>query len=340
MKDAGPAIPSTSALLAFEATARLGSIAHAAEELDVSSPAISRHIGKLEDSLNVRLFERKGRGLVLTGNGEDYFASVRSTIQSLRAAGNRLHSERTTLTIGCTQGISVMILLPLYPRLKQLLDESIDLRILNGGYDMLPSLLPVGVDVYFECSTDRPDQHSERLFDEEVVPVASPLFFERFERKLAEHSSHWAGVPRLAYTPAGAAWASWETWFTSENCQPPQAPIEMDDNALYLLEAAARGQGIALGWNGFVNDYFETGRLVPIRDEWLWTKVGLYGVLTTAGQRSPCARHFLTELVGLVGELRAESEELKSIRERWIRRQPAVALQQSHVPGRDGCTAI
>ena len=290
--------------------------------------------------LNVGLFERKGRGLVLTRGGEDYFASVRSSIQSLRAASNRLHSERTILTIGCTQGVSVMVLLRLYPRLKQILDANIDLRILNCEYEMLPSLLPVGVDVLFECSTDHPDQHSERLFDEEVVPVASPHFVGRFKRELAEHSSHWTGVPRLAYTPAGAVWASWETWFTSENCQPPKAPIEMDENALYLMEAAARGQGIALGWNGFVNNYFEIGRLVPVRDEWLRTKVGLYGVLTTTGQRNPCARRFLTELVGLVRELRMESEDLKCIRERWASRQPDITLYQSEALARDGCATI
>ena len=174
MKDVKSSIPSTGALLAFEATARLGSVARAAEELEISSPAISRHIGRLEDALNVLLFERKGRGLVLTKGGEEYFVSVQSSIQSLRAAGNRLHARNTILTVGCTQAVSVMILLPLYPRLKLLLDNDIDLRVLNCEYDMLPALLPVGVDVFFEYSTVCSDQHSEKLFVEEVVPVASP----------------------------------------------------------------------------------------------------------------------------------------------------------------------
>ncbi|MDE0387575.1 MAG: LysR family transcriptional regulator [Rhodospirillales bacterium] len=340
MKDVKSGIPSTSALLAFEATARLGSVAHAAEELEVSSPAISRHIGNLESALNVRLFERKGRGLVLTRTGEDYFSSVQPSIQSLRAASNKLHAENTIVTIGCTQTVSVMILLPLYARLKRLLDESIELRTLNCEYDMLPSLLPVGIDVLFECSAVRRNQYSERLLDEEVVPVASPSYFKRFRRELAEHPSQWLGVPRLDWTAAGTGWTTWETWFKSQNCRPPEAPIEKHEIHFHLTDAAARGQGLALGWNGYLNSDFETGRLIPVRDEWLQTKSGLYAYLTTTGQRNPSARRFLTVLAGLTRELKVGSKELRSIRERWAGRESEITFYRSDAPGKDGLTTM
>ena len=340
LKDVKSGIPSTSALLAFEATARLGSVVHAAEELEVSSPAISRHIGKLENALNVRLFERKGRGLVLTRTGEDYFSSVQPSIQSLRAASDKLHAENTIVTIGCTQAVSVMILLPLYARLKRHLDESIDLRILNCEYDMLPSLLPVGVDVFFEYSAVRRDQHSERLLDEEVVPVASPSYFKRFRRELAEHPSQWLGAPRLDWTAAGASWTTWETWFKSQNCWPPEAPIEKHEIYFHLTDAAARGQGLALGWNGYLNGDFETGRLIPIRDEWLQTKSGLYAYLTTTGQSNSSARRFLTVLAGLARELRVGSKELRSVRERWMSREPEITFYRSDALSRGGSTTV
>ena len=340
MKDVGPGIPSTSALLAFEATARLGSIARAAEELEVSSPAISRHISKLERALYVRLFERKSGGLVLTGSGEDYFASVQSSIQSLRAASNKLRTEKTILTIGCTQGVSVMLLLPLYPRLQSLFNEYIDIRILSCEDDLLSSLPPLGIDLLFEYSTGRSDEHSARLFEEEIVPVASPYFKDRLRHELAEHPSRWVGVPRLDSAPAGAAWATWETWFKSQSCQSPEAPIEMHENYLYLAEAAAKEHGIALGWNVFLRSYLEDGRLVPLHDEWLRTGIGFYAVLTKTGQRNPSARRFLTELTDLVRELRVGSEELKSLRERWASRPPDVAQYQTDEWRRVGSTAM
>lgn len=340
MKDVRSGIPSTGALLAFEATARLGSVVGAAEELEVSSPAISRHIGKLEDALNVRLFERKGRGLTLTSGGKNYFVAVQSSIQSLRAAGNKLQAENATLTIGCTQGISVMTLLPLYPKLQSLLNDKIDLRILNCEYDLLPSLLPLGVDLFFEYSVGRSDEHSARIFDEEIVPVASPFFVDRFRQELAEHPSRWAAVPRLDSATAGGTWATWETWFKSQNCQPPEARIEKYENYLYLADAAAKEHGIALGWNGSLNSCFENGRLVPIRNAWLCTGIGIYAVLTASGQRNPGARRFLKELAGLARELRVGSEDLKGIRERWISRQSEVTLYQPDALGRVGVMAV
>ncbi|MDE0001855.1 MAG: LysR family transcriptional regulator [Rhodospirillaceae bacterium] len=333
MKDVRSGIPSTGALLAFEATARLGSVVRAAEELEISSPAISRHIGKLEGVLNARLFDRKGRGLTLTNCGRDYFVAVQSSIQSLRAAGNKLHAEYAPLTIGCTQGISVMILLPLYPRLQLLLGEETELRILNFESDMVSLLLPMGIDVIFEYSNSRTDENSVRLLAEEIVPVVSPSFMERFRGELAEHPAHWVGMPRLEATPIGAPWASWETWFGAHSHHYPEAPIERHENYLYLADAASKGQGIALGWNGFVKSYFETGRLIPVRDTWSRTKAGLYGVLTTTGQRNPSARRFLTELGDLARELRMGSEDLKSIRERWANRPPELTQHQTDALG-------
>jgi LysR family transcriptional regulator, transcriptional activator of nhaA len=57
-------------LLYFYVVAREGSIAKACGELRLAQPTISGQIKALEDSLGERLFERKGRGLVLTEIGE------------------------------------------------------------------------------------------------------------------------------------------------------------------------------------------------------------------------------------------------------------------------------
>ena len=56
-------IPPVSTLIAFEATARLGGVSRAAEELSTSQSAVSRHIRKLEMALGVMLFDRRSRNL-------------------------------------------------------------------------------------------------------------------------------------------------------------------------------------------------------------------------------------------------------------------------------------
>ena len=58
-------------LLVFEAVARLGSVTRAAEELHLAQPTVSTQLKKLSRTLEVRLFEPRGRGLRLTPAGEE-----------------------------------------------------------------------------------------------------------------------------------------------------------------------------------------------------------------------------------------------------------------------------
>jgi DNA-binding transcriptional LysR family regulator len=80
-------------LRAFHATARLGSVRSAADELALTHGAVSRRITKLSEDLGFRLFQKSGRGLRLTAAGETlnltlgrFFAELATTIDSLRAA--------------------------------------------------------------------------------------------------------------------------------------------------------------------------------------------------------------------------------------------------------------
>ena len=146
--------------------------------------------------------------------------------------------------------------------------------------------------------------------------MASPAFMKRFARELSGHPGSWIGVPRLGSAPRGDGWATWATWFGSHDCQPPEAPVQLFENYFYSLEAAANGGGLAIGWNGYVKGYFETGRLVPASDEWLKTQTGLYALLTTSGKQRPIARRFLEALADLADELIVGHQALKNVRER------------------------
>ncbi|KIZ40997.1 LysR family transcriptional regulator, partial [Rhodopseudomonas palustris] len=76
-------IPSNSALMAFEASARHGNFARAADELALTEGAISRQIGRLEAFLGVTLFERVGNRVRLLPNGERYAVQVRESLDRL-----------------------------------------------------------------------------------------------------------------------------------------------------------------------------------------------------------------------------------------------------------------
>lgn len=74
-----------SGLRAFDAAARLGSFTHAGREVFLTHGAISRHVRNLEAFLGYPLFERTGRGVVLTRSGERFHAEVRAALAHLHA---------------------------------------------------------------------------------------------------------------------------------------------------------------------------------------------------------------------------------------------------------------
>jgi LysR family glycine cleavage system transcriptional activator len=292
-------IPSTSSLIAFEATARLGGVIRASEELNTSQSAISRHIRNLETALGDKLFQRRGRGVVLTRSGDDYYVAVKSSLESLHAAGRGLRTQTGSVIIACTHEISDFLLLPALGELKRSMGGDAHVRVLNGDYDMLHLLLPAGVDIVFEHSVTPTDPSAVKLLDEEIVPVGSPSFVKRFERVLGRHPRYWSNVPRLDLAQLTQSCATWTTWFQAHDCNLPKAPVEPLESYQQVLEEAAAGAGMALGWNGFVNAYLESGRLVRIRDNWLRSQISLYAVLTQNGYNNRNAARFLKSLSAL-----------------------------------------
>ncbi|WP_248928587.1 LysR family transcriptional regulator [Paenibacillus hamazuiensis] len=77
-------------LYIFCVVAELKSFAKAAEEINISQPAISQHIGKLEFTLGKKLIERRGRLFRLTHHGETLFEYGRRIFNMVEEAENAL----------------------------------------------------------------------------------------------------------------------------------------------------------------------------------------------------------------------------------------------------------
>jgi len=74
----------------FHAVAEAGSFTHAGETLTLSQSAVSRQISTLEHSLQVKLFHRHARGLILTEQGEMLYRTAREIYASVNMAQSRL----------------------------------------------------------------------------------------------------------------------------------------------------------------------------------------------------------------------------------------------------------
>lgn len=89
--------------LTFLTVAELGSVSKAALRLNVAQPALSRQIIELEQELSLRLFDRVGRRLLLTGEGEQLIAGCRALLNcasSVKEQAELLrHGDRGVLKI-------------------------------------------------------------------------------------------------------------------------------------------------------------------------------------------------------------------------------------------------
>ena len=100
----------------FYEVARCGNISRAAKELYISQPAISKAIGKLEESLGTRLFLRNSRGVQRTPEGHVLFQHVAAACDSLRCGAKdlkRIHDFHIgQLKIGVSNTLCKYVLLP------------------------------------------------------------------------------------------------------------------------------------------------------------------------------------------------------------------------------------
>src|SRR3546814_13464919 len=78
----------------FHAVAEAGSFTHAGDSLHLSQSAVSRQISSLEESLNVRLFHRHARGLILTEQGELLYRTVHDVFAKLTMVEAQRSEER------------------------------------------------------------------------------------------------------------------------------------------------------------------------------------------------------------------------------------------------------
>ena len=73
----------------FVAVAELGTVSKAAQQLRIAQPALSRQISRLERELGLKLFDRVGRRLMLTGEGEQLLGDCRTLLSCAMAVGER-----------------------------------------------------------------------------------------------------------------------------------------------------------------------------------------------------------------------------------------------------------
>ncbi|WP_150623703.1 LysR substrate-binding domain-containing protein [Pandoraea captiosa] len=249
-------IPSHSALLAFEAAARHGSFARAADELARTEGAVSRQIGRLEAFLGVVLFERVGNRVRLLPNGTRYAVQVREILDRLERDSLYLMGqpvEGASLDIAATPTFATRWLIP---RLKHFQDRYPNITV-HIAQCMEPFLLAgSGFDaaIHFEHPAWA-GMHLHPLLEEVLIPVCSPSLLAQ-----AGANPSLDDLPRLHRRQNPDAW---QTYAQAVGIALTNSAIgaRYDLHGM-LIEAAIAGLGVALVPRLYVGAELEDGRLV------------------------------------------------------------------------------
>lgn len=248
-------IPSNTALMAFEAAARHGSFARAADELSVTEGAISRQIGRLEAFLGVTLFERIGNRVRLLPNGERYAAQVRESLDRLNRDSQYLMGQPidgASLDIATVPTFAMRWLIPRLPQFRQkhpnisvhLAERTEPFVLAGSGFDAA---------IHFEHPAWT-GMRTHPLLNEVLVPVCHPELLKDVKMAIALDI-----LPRLHRRQNPDAWQRYaeETGIALTN---PAIGARYDLHAM-LIEAALAGLGVALVPRFYIETELAQGRL-------------------------------------------------------------------------------
>ncbi|WP_416758897.1 choline sulfate utilization transcriptional regulator [Pseudomonas sp. BNK-6] len=297
-------------LRVFEAAARLRSFTAAAVELGTTQPAISQQIKRLEERLNVRLFDRIYRGIELTESGALLLEQVQAGLQSIDAGLTALaqQHQHEVLQVATDFAFAAYWLMPRLHRFHEA-NPQVDVSLVTSerSHSMLRSDIDVAV-----LFGDGRFKHGESrwLFSEEVFPVCSPLLLKERLAPLPAHAL--LEMPLLHLRGENAShWFDWSGVFRELGLAgaPPPGQLRFDNYTL-LIQAAIGGQGVAIGWRHLVDDLLAQGLLCrPIAQSAL-SAYGYYVVLPPRKRRGPLIQRFVD---WLMAEQAGSAQSLKGL---------------------------
>jgi LysR family glycine cleavage system transcriptional activator len=255
-------IPSSNALLCFDAAARHKSFTRAAQELALTQSAVSRQITALEDFLGMALFVRTRHGVELSAAGQAYAPRVAQGLRTLEQDAQHVMaglSESQEVRLASVPSFATQWLLPRLPSLARQhpgVVVHLDVRtrpflFAGAGFD---AALFAGTR---EQMAQWAGADGVALMAEEVIAVCSPQLLGR-KRSLSASS-----ISKLPLLQQSTRPEAWREWFETMEVDAPAA-LHGPRYELFSMAsaAAAHGLGVALVPRLLVQSELALGSLV------------------------------------------------------------------------------
>lgn len=270
-----------------------GSLAAAAERLDMSASAVSRQLAQLEALLDARLLNRSTRRISLTEHGRVYYERCLQLLADLEETeemvGSATLSPRGTLRVTTSVGFGPVYLAPalgafagLYPGMRfdvQLADRPLDL--VGEGLDLA---IRIG-------RTAHPDLVARRIGSVRLITCASPAYLAR--HGVPAHPQALAGHACFAY-----AYAQESNLWTFQRAGEALCEVRFEagisaNNGGVLAELAAAGLGITRAPSFILQPLVAQGRLQAILTDWDGPELPIYAMYPSRKHLSARVRCFV-----------------------------------------------
>lgn len=234
-------LPSLSGIEAFVTVARTGSVKSAAEDLSLSSPALSRRLQSLERIIGKTLFDRGHQALTLNSDGERLLALVAPALAQMSDAVESVaaHDPIMRLRLGVLPLYASQQLIPRLPELRAA-HPSLHLDIDTAAHGM--SRLGDGIDAAIVLARDiDPSLYALRLDQNVVYPIAAKAL--RVGGQKLERPEQLSEVTVLVHRDMPETFDDWRKAAGIEHVEP--LAVDHFDSGQLILDAAAQGLGIA-----------------------------------------------------------------------------------------------
>ncbi|WP_267405458.1 MULTISPECIES: LysR family transcriptional regulator [unclassified Chryseobacterium] len=159
-------------LKVFHTVASRSSFTKASEELNISQPAVTKHIKEIENQLNTKLFDRKGTSIQLTQSGRilfEYAEKIRNIYRDLEFEINQINQQhKGKLIIGASTTVAQYILPEILAKFNSYYKD-IKIELLTHNTEIISELLKEGkIDLgiiegesqsnYFDYQIFKPDE--------------------------------------------------------------------------------------------------------------------------------------------------------------------------------------
>ncbi len=252
----------------FVQVAETGSLSRAAEALDLSNAAASRHLQSLEDRLGARLVERNTRRLYLTDTGQEFFGRAKAVLADLKDAEDAVNASTLnptgTLRITASLSFAMHHVAPLLREYTQRYPNvTVHVEAANRYLDIIDN----NIDVAIRTREFEPDSNItvRRLATTRRILAASPRYLSAHgrPRTLEDLAQHKLLIYTYANNPS-------ELRFTRDGQTTTlQVKSLLESNDGQILRAAALdGMGILVQPTYILYEDMVAGRLVPVLDDW------------------------------------------------------------------------